>query len=247
LQHLVPIPRGKSLKELSERLLCELEEEAQSKVDAEGKSVCERFEEDLKQMRPLPAVPFDVRKVVAVSVRSTALVRVEGAWYSVPSHWARLEATAYVGVEEVSIVCRGEEVVYLRERFGGKRIRYRHYLPELARKPQAVRQVAPELVAELGEPYGQLWQLLVDTYGPQDGARALARVIGAIAGQGEEAVTKALKVALESGSKTPIGLVPRPAHEIPRSLSVPMALAGYRVEAARAADYDVLLWGGRHE
>ena len=81
-------------------------------------------------------------------------MRVEGAWYSVPSHWARLDATAYLGVEEVRIVCRGEEVTHPKERAGGRRIRYQHYLPELARKPQAVRQVALELVAELGEPYG---------------------------------------------------------------------------------------------
>jgi hypothetical protein len=47
-------------------------------------------------------------------------------------------------------VCRGEAATHPRQRFGGKRIRYQHYLSELARKPQA----APELVAELGEPYG---------------------------------------------------------------------------------------------
>ena len=39
---------------------------------------------------------------------------------------------------------------------------------ELARKPQAVRQVAPELVADLGEPLERLWQLLL----PEQGAHA---------------------------------------------------------------------------
>ena len=152
LQHLTLIPQGKSLRELSEQLLGRLEEEARGKVNAEGKSVLERFGEELERMRPLPPVPFQVAKVVPVSVRSTSVVKVEGAWYSVPSRWARLDATAYVGVEEVRIACRGEEVIHPRERFGGRRIRYQHYLSELARKPQAVRQVAPELVAELGEP-----------------------------------------------------------------------------------------------
>ena len=152
LQHLTLIPQGKSLRELSEQLLGRLEEEARGKVNAQGKSVLERFGEERERMRPLPPVPFQVAKVVPVSVRSTSVVKVEGAWYSVPSRWARLDATAYVGVEEVRIACRGEEVIHPRERFGGRRIRYQHYLSELARKPQAVRQVAPELVAELGEP-----------------------------------------------------------------------------------------------
>ena len=117
LQHLTPIPQGKSLR------------------DAGGKSVLERFGEELERMRPLPPVPFQVAKVVPVSVRSTSVVKVEGAWYSVPSRWARLDATAYIGVEEVRIACRGEEVIHPRERFGGRRIRYQHYLSELARKP----------------------------------------------------------------------------------------------------------------
>ena len=46
LQHLTPIPQGKSLRELSEQLLGRLKEEARRKVNAEGKSVPERFGED---------------------------------------------------------------------------------------------------------------------------------------------------------------------------------------------------------
>jgi hypothetical protein len=47
-----------------------------------------------------------------------------------------------------------ESVTHPRVRFGGRRVLYRHYLPELARKPKAVRQLAPELAAKLGEPWG---------------------------------------------------------------------------------------------
>jgi hypothetical protein len=98
-----------------------------------------------------------------VSRRST--VRVEGATYSVPSHWMSLRATAYIGVEEVKLVCLGQTEIYPKERKGGKKIRYRHYLSELSHKPQAVRQVAPELICELGEPYGKLWEMLTERYG----------------------------------------------------------------------------------
>ena len=247
LQHLTPIPRGGSLAELSDRLLGDLEEEAGRKADSEGRSVLERFDEDRARMRPLPGAEFDARKVVAVSVRSTAMVKVEGAWHSVPSHWARLEATAYVGVDEVSIVCRGQEVTHPSQGFGGRRVNYRHYLPELARKPQAVRQVAPELVAELGEPYGRLWQVLVETYGAQDGARVLSRVIGAVAEQGVEAVGDALERALEAGSRSPIELAPPPLRRVSTVVSAPPSLAAYKVESAQARSYDVLLVGHGHE
>jgi hypothetical protein len=98
----------------------------------------------------LPEKPFEARKTMLVPVSSKATVQIGVATYSVPSGWARLEATAYVGVEDIKLVCRGETEVVPRQRRGGKQIRYRHYLPELAKKPQAMRQVAPELVAELG-------------------------------------------------------------------------------------------------
>ena len=94
------------------------------------------------------------------------------------------------------ITCRGESALHPRQRFGGQRIRYRHYLPELARKPQAVRQVAAELLAELGEPFGAFWRLLVDAHGPREAARSFARVLGAIVAHGEAPVAHALAQAL---------------------------------------------------
>jgi hypothetical protein len=108
-----------------------------------------------------------------------------------------------------------------------------------------VRQVAPELVQELGEPFGRLWVMLEGTYGAHDGARVLARVIGAIAEQGETPVRQAVEAALRAPRSlqlplAPVGL-PRPARTIP----VPAALAAYQVPTSRAADYDALLLGGR--
>ena len=65
-------------------------------------------------------------------------MRAGGAQYSVPSSWADLDATAYVGVETIRVVCGGEQVEFPRERRGRRTVRYRHYLTELAKKPQAI-------------------------------------------------------------------------------------------------------------
>lgn len=245
LQHLVPIPRGASLQEIAADLLESIEQAAAQRRDASGASGVERFAQEHALLRSLPPRPFDARKLVAVSIRSTATVLVEGARYSVPSHWARLEATAYVGVEEVAIVCRGESVTHPRQPFGSRSIRYRHYLPELATKPQAVRQVAPEMVRELGEPFGQLWAMLEDTYGGHDGARVLARVLGAIVEQGEPAVRQAITAALCAPNGLQLPLAPAGRPQPARTIPVPAALAAYQVPSACAADYDALLVGGR--
>lgn len=158
-----------------------------------------------------------------------------------PSRWARLAVTAFVGVEEIKLVCRGEEEVHPRRPAGTKSVRYRHYLPELSRKPQAVRQVAPELLAELGEPYARLWQLLVEAHGGLEAARTLARLLAVIEGRGEEAVRDLLTRALEQA--TPARS--EPACDLTSAhVTVPDALRVYQVEAGRASDYDWLLQGG---
>ncbi len=91
------------------------------------------------------------------------------------------------------------------------------------------------------------WQILVETYGPQDGARVVARGLGAVNQQGAEAVGKALEQAIERGNSTPMGLIPMTVREVPGRVAVPPALIDHRVETARASDYDALLMGGRHE
>ena len=123
-----------------------------------------------------------------------------------------------------------------------RHVEYRHYLSELAKKPQAVRQVAPELVAELGEPYGRLWQLLSSRYGAHDGARVLARIVGAISDHGPEPVAEALLSALDGGRCDLLAL--KRVENEAVCVEVPEALQGYEIARASAADFDVLLAQG---
>ena len=245
LQHLTPIPQGASLRAISTALLARLDADMPRRKDAQGRTVAERFEEERPRFLRLPE-PFEARKIVPVSVSSSARVRIETAWYSVPSHWAHLDATAFVGPEDVRLVCRGEVVTHPRRGFGEQSIRYRHYLRELAHKPQAVRQVAPELLAELGAPYDTLWRLLVDTHGPADGARAFARVLAAVVDHGEAPVADAVREALRRDRLDLVAMVP-PAAATPAANPVPELLAAHHVESARATDFDRLLAGGGHE
>lgn len=246
LKHLVPIPRGSTLEAMSQGLLAEVERDSRTRLHDTGVSVAQRFLEEGEKLRPLPGVPFDPRRAVAVSVSSRSMVRIEGGAYSVPSHWARLEAMAYVGVEEVRFVCRGEEEVYPKKGFGSRQVRYRHYLPELARKPQAVRQVAVELVKELGEPYGRLWQLLIQTHGERQGARVMAQMLAAMVDHGEEPVTKALIEALASGRADLLALA-QTLHQQTPAVAVPQTLQSYQIESGQASDYDWMMEGGQDE
>ena len=81
LQVLTPIPRGDSMHELSEQMQGEVDRLAPQRV-------WERFASEEPALRPLPDVAFEARRLQPVSVSRSALVRVEGAWYSVPERWA---------------------------------------------------------------------------------------------------------------------------------------------------------------
>jgi transposase len=236
LAHLTPIPRGETLSEISEVLLGEVERAFAGE---------QRFAEERRCLRELPERPFEARKVELVSVSRRSMVRIEGATYSVPSHWSSLRATAYVGVEDVKFVCCGQSETYPKERKGVEKIRYRHYLSELARKPQAVRQVAPELIRELGGPYERMWEMLLARYGAKETSRVLARILGAVADHGEKPVTEALEAALSRGRCDLFSLAKHLEDRRERitSVEVPEHLGEHTVESTKAADYDLLLLG----
>jgi hypothetical protein len=256
LQHLTPVVAGKDLAEISLMLQAELDKVWGQAKAADGQRLGDLYDQDQFQMRPLPPQAFDPRFSQPVCVSRCSTVTVMGAVYSTPTTWARLDAMAYIGVEDIRFVCRGDVQTHPLQPKGGKSIRYRHYLPELARKPQAVRQVAPELLAELGEPFGQLWDMLEKTHGPLKAARILAGVLGAINDHGESVISQALIKALAKASgpdaqeimaegvvlKALSGCLPaRPVLEAER---VPSALRLYQVQSGCAADYDQLLMGG---
>jgi len=245
LQHLAPVPRGESLNAIAQALLTGLGQAFAEQRNMEGRRLIELWEEERPQLLALPAASFEVSEPAMVDISSRALVRIEGAWYSTPSRWARLRATAYIGVEQIRLVCMDESVIHQRVGFGRRRVVYRHYLSELARKPQAVRQVAPELLAELGEPWNRLWQLLAGTHGQLEAARVLAKLLGVLEKHGEARVGPLLEAALAQ-QQTELAA---PNAAAPVMIAVPDALAEFTIEAGKAADYDHLLLaaGAAHE
>lgn len=245
LQHMTPILEGTDLEAISEALRLEVDRLWRQRKHDSGQPLAERFEEERFKLLPLPAADFEPRCIESVSISRSATAKVFGATYSLPERWARLTAEARVGARDVVFCCRGEQTVRPRQRKGGARIEYGDYLRELSRKPQAVRQVAPELVAELGEPYGKLWEMLEKTHGGRQAGRILAGVLGAINDHGREAVSEALGESLAAGSFDAQGACnllelarQLPIRPVLADTAVPAALRGVEIEAGRAADYD---------
>ena len=156
------------------------------------------------------------------------------------TRWAGLDLVVRVGPSTVTIVGRdGTRVHHPRKRFGERSIDYRHYLAELARKPQAVRQVLPDLLRDLGAPFPAIWDQLHAAHGPRDAARLFAKVLGQLDTHGASLVVPALTAALVAG--TPLLLALTPASAARDGLApdaVPAHLRDIEVPSGCAADYD---------
>ena len=235
LQHLTPIPAAATLPQACQTLLARLDAQAQSTQKME------KFADEAPRLLPILRGHFDPRKLQIASVDRTARTRVAGARYTVPTRWAGLDVQARVGVTEIEFSHRGEVVTVPRQPKGGEFVDWRFYLPELKRKPQAVRQVMPALLAQLGEPFAGIWRLLVDIHGPRDAARVFARLLGAMHEHGEAAVRASIASAMSHNRMELLLLLPRRGDERPPPAAIPEALAHYHVEPRQASQYDVFL------
>jgi transposase len=234
-QHLVPIPAADHLDDIRSTLLARLDDDADAT----------RFAAERGQMLPLAPHRFQARATCAPSVTQRSIVCIEGAVYSVPCTWAGLDVVAHVGADDVQIVGPTGTVTHPRMRFGEKSIDYRHYVRELARKPQAVRQVAAELIRDLGPTFGVAWRSLVDAHGPKQAARIFAKVLGHVEERGLEPVAATLSWAIEHNEPILLALAP----PIPPTTDVspdglPSSLRNVEVASGCAADYDALLRRG---
>jgi transposase len=237
-QALVPIPSGPTLVGINTALLAQMDARLATTRDAAGQTIGARFAEEQRLFRVVPT-PFASEATTLATVTPRALVRLEGAAYSVWTRWAGLDLVVRVGPSTVTIVGRdGTCVSHPRVRFGQRSIDYRHYLAELARKPQAVRQVLPDLLRDLGAPFPAIWDQLHAAHGPRDAARLFAKVLGQLDTHGAGVVVPALTVALATGTPLLLALTPASARDCLAPDAVPARLRDLDIPSGCAADYD---------
>lgn len=243
-QHLVPIPAGPDLATINAALLARLDGRLGRTRAETAETIGERWQVEAPALRPL-APPFEAAATEILSASRRALVRVAGAQYSVPDAWAGLDLTVKVAPDTVTILGpEGHPIVHPRRRFGERSIDYRHYLRTLSHKPQAVRQVVPDLLRDLGEPFPAVWDRLEALHGPREAARVLAKILGQLADQGAAVVIPALQTALLTGTPPGLAVV---SHRTPVPAlagGLPSALQHIEVASGSAADYDAWLLGG---
>jgi hypothetical protein len=163
---------------------------------------------------------------------------VKGARYSVPCEWKLLVVRTWLYADEVVIVWGGRRVHHARQPGNGKSIWYPHYLSELAKKPQAIEQVAETLMSQLGPPYERTWARLSLVRGSRAAGRAFKVVLRFALDHGIEVTGRALQRALDRAEDPILALrepTPSPANTV-----VPARLARYRIEPSPLSAYSEL-------
>jgi transposase len=237
-QALTPIPSAPTLEAINQALLARMDARLATGRAGAGETIGTRFAVEAPAFRAL-AAPFVAEATTFVTVSPRALVRLEGAVYSVPCRWAGLDLVARVSATTVTIVGRDQtRIAHPRKRFGQRSIDDRHYLPELAKKPQAVRQVLPELLRDLGDPFPAVWAHFHTVHTDREAARLFAKVLGQIEAHGLVHVATTIASALTTGTPILLALTPASAAAARAAVDVPPALRDIAVSSGCAADYD---------
>ncbi len=241
-QHLTPLQEADTLDEVSRELLSGLDASMDRPRRRGDRSIRALWAEEIAEMLMLPSIPFDPGILFDVGVDRSSKVRVKTAWYSVPCEWKLLPVHAWLYADRVVIAHAGRRVTHPRQPGNGKSIWYPHYLSELAKKPQAIEQVAETLMGQLGLAYERAWKILVVERGRRAAARSFKIVLRLADERGIESVGRALERAMDADDDVVLAL----RGPVPKATTmVPVALAHVRVESSSLTVYDGLSGGPR--
>lgn len=107
-----------------------------------------------------------------------------------------------------------------------------------------MRQVAAELVRDLGAPFDAAWRRLCDVHGPREGARVFAKVLGHVEERGLLQVAGQLQQALERDEPLLLALAAPESPALVAMEKLPKSVQLIDIASGCAADYDAWLVGG---
>jgi transposase len=194
---LVPVPRADSWEDLNAHLAAACRREFERTGAGRGRATAELLAADRAAFLPLPAEPFEARRVEPVTVNSLSLGRFDGNDYSVPTACAYQALTATGTIDRVRFHRRGEVVAEHVRCWGKGQVTFEplHYLALLERKPGALDYARPLAGWSLPAAFAALRRRLEEA-DPRRGTRQYIRVLRLLESHDLAAVTAAVERAL---------------------------------------------------
>jgi transposase len=194
---LVPVPKADLWAELNAQLAAACRREFERPAGRREQTTAELLAADRAAFLPLPAEPFEARRVEMVTVNSLSLGRFDCNDYSVPTAYAYRPLTATGTVDRVRFSHRGTVVAEHARCWGKGQVTFEplHYLALLERKPGALDHAKPLAGWTLPEAFTTLRRRLEEN-DPKGGTRQYVRVLRLLEGHELPAVTAAVERAL---------------------------------------------------
>ncbi len=198
---MTPIPQAASFDDLNAMLEERCRQRRGDRAGRHRETIGERLVADLEAFRDLPAVPLEPCEKRAARVSSTALVRYRCNDYSVPTAYGFRDVVVKGFVDEVVILCAGEEIARHRRCYGTGTFVFEplHYLALIETKPNALDQAAALKDWDLPEAFQHLRHLLEARMGNR-GRREFIQVLRLMEAIPMEIVATAVTEAIRLGA-----------------------------------------------
>lgn len=198
---MTPIPQAASFADLNAMLTERCRQRQGEIAGRHAGTIGERFVADLAAFRNLPAVALEPCEKRAARVSSTSLVRYRCNDYSVPTAFGFRDVLVKGFVDEVVILCAGEEIARHRRSYASGAFVFDplHYLMLIERKPNALDQAAPLQGWDLPEVFQHLRHLLEARMGNR-GKREFIQVLRLMEAMPMEVVADAVTEAIRLGA-----------------------------------------------
>jgi len=246
---MTPIPHAASFDDLNAMLAERCRSRQNERAARHSETIGERLVADLAAFQRLPATPLEPCEKRIGRVSSTSLVRYRCNDYSVPTSFGFREVLVKGFVDEVVILCAGEEIARHRRDYGTGTFVFDplHYLMLIETKPNALDQAAPLQGWNLPEAFQHLRHLLEARMGNR-GKREFIQVLRLMEtcplATVTEAVTEATRLgAIGFDAIKLIALARIERRPLRLDLSAYPHLPKMDVKTTAAADYAILIPG----
>jgi len=194
---LVPVPQADCWDSLNQTLAEACRREQQRTAAGRERPTAVLLEADRAAFLPLPAEPFEARRLELVTINALLLGRFDGNDYSVPTAMAYQSLTATGTIDQVRFSHQGSVVAQHRRCWSKGQVVFEplHYLALLERKPGALDHARPLAGWSLPDAFGHLRRRLEDA-DPKEGTRKYIRVLRLLESHDPAAVTAAVERAL---------------------------------------------------
>lgn len=198
---MVPVPEAASFAELNAMLEERCRARQGERAGRYPRTIGERLVADMAALRELPATPLEPCEKRAARVSSTALVRFRTNDYSVPTAYGFQHVLVKAFVDEVVILCDGQEIARHSRSYGEGVFVFNplHYLALIEVKPNALDQAAALQGWNLPEVFQHLRHLLEARMGNR-GKREFIQVLRLLEAMPLDVVTSAVGQAIQLGA-----------------------------------------------